>query len=236
MDFSKFVLLLKEKALYFARADHMGDKFEGAKGATTNRIVWDDYYLRSFREAILNPPDGKTCTLSYEEVQREAERLLKELETFGHRQSQTNYLSCWHESKTESEALWRLYCPPPSSGVAIRTSYGSLNESLGDNPDIAIGRVQYIDFRKEFAGPNDAIFRKRHSLIHEREVRAVICEQKNQIGFGIRRSVDLNLLIHQVVISPFAGEWFEALLKDTMAKFDVTIETVQSELMLEPFY
>jgi hypothetical protein len=236
MDFSKFILLVKEKSLYFARADHVGDKFEGAKGASTNRTVWDDYYLRFFRESILNPPDGKRLNLSPEQLQLEAERLLKNLAASGHRQLKTTYLSCWHESETESEALWRLYCPPPSVGVAIHASYGSLNESLGDDPDISIGRIRYIDFRKDFAGPNDAIFRKRHSLSHEREVRAVIHKQNNQQGFGIHRPVDLNLLIHQIVISPFASEWFEGVLRDTMMKFGVTIDIIHSELMLEPFF
>ena len=236
MDFSKFVLLVKEKAIYFARADHVGDKFEGAKGASTNRTVWDDYYLRSFREAILNPPDGKRLDISPEKLQSEAERLLKEMEALSLRQLQTSYLSCWHENETESEALWRLYCPPPSVGVAVHASFGSLNVSLGDDPAVAIGRVKYIDFRKEFAGPNDAIFRKRHSLSHEREVRAVISSRENDDALGIHRPVDLNLLIHQIVISPFASGWFEALLKETMAKFGVEIEVITSELMLEPFY
>lgn len=236
MDFSKFILLVKEKAIYFPRADHVGDKFEGAKGASTNRTVWDDYYLRFFREAILNPPDGKRPDISPEKLQSEAERLLKDMEASGLRQLQTTYLSCWHESEAESEALWRLYCPPPSVGVAVRASYGSLNESLGDDPLVAIGRVKYIDFRKEFAGPNDAIFRKRHSLSHEREVRAVISSRENNGTLGIHRPVDLNLLIREVVISPFASGWFEALLKETTAKFGVELDVIASELMLEPFY
>jgi hypothetical protein len=236
MDFSKFVLLLKEKALYFARADHVGDKFEGAKGASTNRAVWDDHYLRFFRECILNPPDGKTCTLSHEEVQQHAEKLLEELEAAGRLQLRTTFLSCWHESKTESEALWRLYCPPPSAGIAIRATYGALNESLGDNPDIAIGRVQYVDFRKNFAGVNDAIFRKRHSLSHEKEVRAVIRDHGHQEKTGIHRPIELNVLIDQVVISPFASDWFEFVVRDVMSKFEVSIDIVSSELILEPFY
>jgi hypothetical protein len=236
MDFSKFVLLLKEKALYFARADHVGDKFEGAKGVSTNRTLWDDHYLRFFQEAVRNPPPGHTCSLSDEEVQREAERLLRDLRTTGQRDLRNSYLSCWHESETESEALWRLYCPPPCAGIAIHTNYASLNHSLGDDPDIAIGRVRYIDFRRAFAGVNDAIFRKRYSLSHEREVRAVIHDHKSQETVGLLRPVDLALLLDQVVISPFTSTWFEAVLKETISKFAVTIEVATSELMLEPFY
>lgn len=33
MDFTKFVAMLNNKALYFCRLDHLGDPFEGAKGS-----------------------------------------------------------------------------------------------------------------------------------------------------------------------------------------------------------
>ena len=78
----------------------------------SNKTVGDDHYIRFFREAIQNPPAGNLVTFSPEEVQARAEALLKELETRGQRDLHVNFVSCWHENKTESEALWRLYCPP----------------------------------------------------------------------------------------------------------------------------
>ena len=236
MDFSKFVALLKDMAIHFARADHLGDRFEGAKGVASNRIVWDDYYLRSFREAIRNPPPGYKCELSDEEVQREAERLLREMATAGKRDLSTTYVSCWHESEVESEALWRLYCPPPSSGVAIRTTFSALKQSLGDELDIEIGRVRYIDFRKGFAGPNDAIFRKRQSLSHEKEVRAVIRRPDDSSDAGLLCAADLGVLLKSVVISPFAPLWFSRILDETMARFGVSTEITMSDLLSEPFF
>lgn len=236
MDFSKFVALLKDKAIHFARADHLGDQFEGAKGVVSNKNVWDDYYLRFFREAVRNPPPGHKCELSNEEVQREAERLLQEMATAGKRALSTTYVSCWHESEVESEALWRLYCPPPSSGVAIRTTFYALNQSLGDQLDIEIGRIRYIDFSKNFAGPNDAIFRKRQSLSHEKEVRAVIRKCADSSEPGLLRAVDLSVLLQSVVVSPFAPSWFGRILAETMTRFDVSSEIRPSDLLSEPFF
>jgi hypothetical protein len=237
VSFAKFVALLKDKALYFARADHLGDRFEGAKGVLMNKIVWDDHYLRFFMDSIRNPPPGHECTLSSEEVKQEAERLLMELAAAGERDLHSTYVSCWHESEAESEALWRLYCPPSSGGVAIRTTFAALNTSLGNDPGIAIGRVRYVDFRKGFAGPNDAIFRKRQSLSHEKEVRAVIRDHEDSDTMGLTRPVDLNCLFKQVVISPFADQWFEAVLKETMRRFGFSPETIAvSDLTLEPFF
>jgi hypothetical protein len=134
MDFAKFVALLKDRALYFCRADHLGDRYEGARGVVSNKARWDEHYLNFFRKAIMNPPPGHACTLSNEEIEREANRLLSELKQAGEYELRQTYVSCWHENEVESEALWRLYCPPPSAGVAISTNYRRLNDSLEGSP------------------------------------------------------------------------------------------------------
>jgi hypothetical protein len=236
MDFSKFVALLNDQALYFARADSLGDRWEGAKGAAANKQQWDEHYLRSFREVVRNPPPGVEFTLSEEEVDKEAQRLLDELGSIGKYDLRTTYVSCWHEAEVESEALWRLYCPPQSAGIAIRTTFSALTASLEDDPSISIGRVRYIDFRKSFADVNDAIFRKRQSLSHEKEVRAVIRVLKAGRGRGIRRPVELAHLLKTVVMSPFGPPWLEAVLWETMNRFGVNAPIVASELILEPFF
>lgn len=41
MDFEKFISLLEERAPYFARADKLGDKFEGASGISQRQDEWD---------------------------------------------------------------------------------------------------------------------------------------------------------------------------------------------------
>ena len=236
MDFAKFVGLLKDGSLYFARADTLGDRWEGAKGAITNKARWDEHYLEHFRDGYRYPPQGVDFHLSEEQIDKEAHRLLGELRTSGEHSLRTSYVSCWHESRFESEALWRLYCPPQSSGIAVRTTFLRLRDSLGDDPHITIGRVQYIDFRLGFAGINDAIFRKRQSLSHEKEVRAVVSRRKEENALGISQPANLALLLERVVISPFAPAWFEGVLKATMARFGVEASTDASELTLEPFF
>ena len=236
LDYSKFVALLKEKSIYFARADCLGDDFEGAKGIKGRKNIWDDHYLRFFRHIVKNPPPGYGSNLSEEEVEREARRLLSELAEAGEMQRRTNYVSCWHESEVESEALWRLYCPPQTAGVALQTNFSSLRSALGDKPDIIIGRVQYVDFRKGFAGTNESIFRKRKSLSHEQEVRAVVMGHENDEARGIHMPVDIEKAIERVVVSPYAPHWFKDVLQDTMMKYDVHTEIATSELSLEPFF
>jgi hypothetical protein len=145
-------------------------------------------------------------------------------------------VSCWHENDGESEALWRLYCRPSSAGVAIRTDSSALNESLGDNPDIQIGRVQYIDLGKKFAGTHDRIFWKRKSLSHEAEVRAVTKRFDPTEEEAVLIPVDLSKLIGAVVVSPFAPPWFDDVLKEVMRRFDVRASVISSELIAQLFF
>lgn len=145
-------------------------------------------------------------------------------------------MSCWHSNTVESEALWRLYCSPSSAGVAIRTDAGSLSRSLGNDPQVEIGRVQYVDFRTAFAGFHDRVFWKRKSLSHEAEVRAVIKKQRPQDEAGLFIPVDLTQLLLAVVPLPFAPSWFPEILKATMQRFEVKAPLVSSELLSEPFF
>ena len=157
MDLAKFVALLRDRSIYFARADHLGDPWEGAKGAKSNKNVWDSHYLHFFREAIRHPPKGYKCEQSDEEVEADAKRLLEQLETSGSLDLRTTYVSCWHENETESEALWRLYCPPPTAGIALRTTFADLKRAFDDDLSIKNWARQICRLiRTQFAGPNDA--------------------------------------------------------------------------------
>ena len=235
MDFSKFVALLDKRSIYFARADKLGDRFEGAAGAAQRRPDWDTFYLDFFRQAIRTAP-GQAKAPTDEHVEREANRLLADLSTISERDRLRTFVSCWHSITVESEALWRLYCPPGSAGVAIRTDAGSLARSFGDDPQVEIGRVQYVDFRTAFAGFHDRVFWKRKSLSHEAEVRAVIKKQRAQEEYGLFIPVDLTQLLKTVVPSPFAPSWFPEILEAVMQRFEVEAPLVSSELLSEPFF
>jgi hypothetical protein len=143
--FAKFVALLEHRAIYLARADRLGDTFEGAAGITDRRPQWDAFYLDFFRHAVSTVP-GQEEPPSTMHVEQEAARLLREFSTIGERDRRRTFVSCWHANTGESEALWRLYCPPPMMGVAIHTNARLLIDALGDDPQVKLGRVQYVDF------------------------------------------------------------------------------------------
>lgn len=235
MDFTKYVSLLSSKAIYFTRTDCFEDLFEGAKGIRKNKERWDSHYLEFFKRAIMNPPEGHVCELSEEQIEKDAQRLLKEMEVGGEAHKKRTFVNCWHESEHESEAMWRLYSSFLANAVAIRTSYKGLYESLGRDPSINIGQVKYIDLNKNYAGPNDAFWRKRKSFEHEREVRALLTDMKCKEE-GKLIPCDLDLLIEDVFVSPHAPEWFVHLVNDINEKYSMKIKVSRSELIEEPFF
>jgi hypothetical protein len=235
MDFTKYVSLLSSRGLYFTRADCFEDTFEGAKGLKRNKAKWDAHYMKFFRTAIENPPEDHKCELTDSEVEEQAQRLLRELEVGGESHRKQTFVSCWHESEHESEAMWRLYSSFLANAVAVRTSFQSLYVSLGRDPSINIGRIQYIDLKRGYAGVNDAFWRKRKSFEHEREVRAILTDFECQ-NLGKIVQCELDTLIEEVFVSPKAPAWFISLVNDINEKYSIKVKVSPSELIEEPFF
>jgi hypothetical protein len=233
MDLSKFLHLLENRALFFARADNLGDPFEGASGVADRESEWDKFYLEFFSHAVRNPPSGDPP--SDHEVEAQATRLLRQMRASAEEERKNTFVSCWHANDCESEALWRLYCPPNSTGVAIETTAERLTSALGDS-DIELGQVQYVDFRRSFAGLHDRIFWKRSSLRHEAEVRAVFKQWSGQEVPGLSKFVDIENLCVSVVPSPFAANWFGPLVKSITERYALDLNVTKSELLSQPFF
>lgn len=236
MDFAKFVTLLDQKGLYFPRADTLEDRFEGAIGIASREQAWDDHYVARFREIVESGmPDNPVPHLTPEIIEADARRLLADMKSANHR-SRSMLVSCWHANSGESEALWRLYCPPPIAGVAIRSSGAALWNATAHESTAVVGRVHYVDFRTSFASREQAIFCKRSSLSHEREVRAVLTNDPDAPVFGKVLSCDLEQLIDSVVVSPFAPPWFLDTVVSAVRSYGFDLDVRGSELLEPPFY
>ncbi len=126
MDLAKFLAMLQKGGLYLSRADQFSDPFEGATGLASRQARWEEFYLKFFRDLVVTPPPGAApVQMSSDDIEREAQRLLQDIRRVS-KESRNLLVSCWHGGTGESEALWRLYSPPSSVGVAIKTSVGRL--------------------------------------------------------------------------------------------------------------
>ena len=101
LDFTKFVSLLDRSALFFARTHTLDDPFEGSV-TTVNEALSPRFY----------PNDRNRENIKY----------------FRRRLLQYTLVNCWHSSKYESDAMWKLYAA--QAGVAIKTQFQSLADSI----------------------------------------------------------------------------------------------------------
>ncbi|WP_217638604.1 hypothetical protein [Nitrosospira multiformis] len=235
IDFTKFVSLLATKALYFPSAVCFDDIWEGAKGLRKNKWLWDEFFLKDFRRSLRTIPTNIRPPLSDEEVESEAVRLLRQLEEGGELDRKKTFISCWHENEFESEAMWKLYSSSMNNGIAIRTTYKRLYHALGRDPEIKIGRVQYVDLHRDFVDVNDAFWRKQKSFEYEREVRALLMKPEHG-GLGLAIPCNVEKLIERVIVSPRAPAWFLELVDNVSTTYGLRLPIEQSSLIQEAFF
>lgn len=205
LDMRKFRDLMATSELYFCRADLLSDKQEGLP---------PEEYLATFG---LHPLD-----------------LNDRQELLNHMGSDAQfregfYVSCWHLFREERCRMWKEY---GDEGVAVTSRYRLLKSALDLISDRAyIGLVQYSG--KHMLGNCANLFRyittKRSEYANEQEVRAFLWLPDKQAGGnrhfdednrvhplpltsppdyvprGQRRKVDLQALVIDIVVSPWAS-------------------------------
>ena len=220
MNYTKFVSLLEQQALFFARADKLGDTFEGAlssinRECTTLRADWDAGYLLQFRYVQMNMP-------------------------------RYTLISCWHESGHESAAMWNLYTSEVE-GIAIKTDFDSFKKSFTTSQDIWVGQVSYVDYDSYLIPEGNVIYpflHKRHNFEHEHEVRAIALVLPSKDGkadlsqeicdIGKYFEVDLSFLIQEVIVAPRAPNSFLKRIKSIAACYNLEVPVSKSKLADSP--
>jgi len=223
MDFTKFVSLIDKNALFFARSDKLGDPFEGS-------------YSRKNLE--LRPEIYKEIPLL---AAGKIGDIVKNLR-------KVTLINCWHQSDVESAAMWKLYSQE-TNGIAIKSNFGQLSQSFNCEEDVYIGQVEYINYDNDFIPEQDVIspfLRKRKSFEHEREVRALTWHpQTNEEGIdlfkevfevGAYHSVDLSILIQEIIVAPYAEEWYADLVRSVVEHYKLDTPVLNSKLSEPPVW
>ncbi len=210
MDLAKFVWMLQRSALYFCRADMLGDQFEGYY--TRRMAKRADEFAIAFAGSGTPPEKARELHGSFLKILREQRR--------------RHFISCWHMSRHDSAAMWRLYTSMNES-VAVETSYNSLFNSI---PDYAYcGMVKYIDYDRDYI-PSDNLYNfvisKRASFAHEQEVRCVVhsweSKPKAEVvssGSGLIVPVRLEKLVSRVFVSPSASDMFREVVDGLLERY-----------------
>jgi hypothetical protein len=253
VDLARFVEMLESGALFFARADKLGDRFEGSTTRPTKQAIRDHAKAQGWADEWV-------------------ESTLEMLKRSNGLAPRTHFVSCWHESEYESEAMWKLYAD--GRGVAVQSSFSRLSEALADaKPLIYIGVVEYVDYDNAvIPGGNSywPFMHKRLSLAHEHEVRAItsgferhvyqrdsfdlpgvrdelLQEAREQFDveldpqtleppLGLHIPVRLEVLIERVFVTPDAPNWLGDLVRAVIARYALNVQVDQSRLGEDPIF
>jgi hypothetical protein len=145
---------------------------------------------------------------------------------------------CWHNSETESAAMWAIY---GERGVAVKTDVAGLKAALKTG-EFLIARIKYLKraldapsfwFRWDRSGDPELILRpyliKSAEYAHESEVRVVTFCPPRTPGWLIE-DIDVSALIKEVVVSrSVPHEEFLAIERMLRTRFDVPMR--QSALL-----
>jgi hypothetical protein len=223
LDLPKFLWLIEKRKLYLTRLDLLNDPHEGS---TPRRVAeMRDEFLR----------------------EQGAEKIVGQISEINRLTRQSVFVSCWQYGSTESEAMWRLYCPN-DQGVAIQTTYKKLVDSIDEYPQLYIGGVTYIDYETEGFPTGNMFYpvmHKRVSFAHEQEVRIV---KTDSLYWGIGNpkvpplgiSVDWNpaTCIESVYVNPYAAEYYYEVVCSIVEHFipELRERIFWSSMRAEPAY
>jgi hypothetical protein len=213
MNLEKLLALLGSSGLHLCRLGDLRDPWEGK---------WSPAALEAFRAGA--PLNVATCT-----VENAARILSTGLGKY--------YVSCWHESPSQSAAFWDQY--QHFCGVAVRSTVGRLKKSKGSAPTFFIGRVRYLNYENPqsaeafFAGGSVnsliPVLLKRKSFEYEHEVRVVVwsgTEEEESAELNLAPTaksfeipVDLSELIDAVFLCPTSEPWLVDPIKELLKRF-----------------
>ncbi len=224
LNLAQFISLLERKQLHFARSDKLGDPYEGYLGKRG---------VQAWRDFLKELPGYKTIGP------------LPTVATMPEQNRKQIYVNCWHASKIESMAMWRIYSER-GNGLAICTTVEGLISAFKDAPEkIYIGSVNYIDHEKASISMSNLFnpfVYKNNSFSYEKELRAAFWErgagsipqEKDKTENGYYINVSLEQLIKSIRLSPQSEVWFEDVIKSICDKYGLNPALVTQSSMVPP--
>ena len=220
LDAAKLFDFFENGTLFFCRADHFSDKFEGA-------------FTPTLRDQISASYARGEIDYDYEQFKR--------------RMRESVFINCWHRNQDDSAAMWALY-GKSDCAVALTTTVGQLGDTLKaahTEHEAWIARVEYVkhwrDPKLDISPDYARIFAyKTKAYEYEKEVRVIIDRTgaHDRIGgdheAGIVIPVDGTRLLRSIVIAPDAPPWFEKLVRQSALRYGIKAPVRRSRLATDP--
>lgn len=232
LDLTKFASLLSLNSMFFCRLDKLEDHFEGSTSKSNFKRRQE-----IFRQQHL--VSTKFKKLTDEEIEQKVKQLYDSDEKF----KALSCVCCWSKYKSESGALWKIYSDF-QKGVMIKSNINKLVASFERTTEkMSLSEIRYIDYDKDYMPDGNKMYpiiHKHKAYTFEEELRIIHTVKFGQglaydwnnekINQGKYIRVDLNELIDEIVISPYAEDWYIELIRDMCDKFGLKKEIKKSEL------
>lgn len=219
VDFAKFVDMLHNKAIFFCRANLLGDPFEGK---------YTNFMIETFIKNAKNLDDKKMFEKFFVNSANEFIR--------------TMFISCWYTGDVEPYGMWKSYTRS-NQAVVIQSTFKKFIESFHKSGfSVFCGKVKYRDYDKDMI-PYDNAFHplmyKRNNFQHESELRAIVTNfdllsGNKEYPTGYNVPVDLGVLIEEIRTAPQSESWFKKLVTATVTKYGLDKPIVDSSLDANP--
>jgi hypothetical protein len=219
LDVGRYLALLSSSALHFSRIDRFEDKWEG-----------------EYPEPSKTRLRQMAAELGVPGFLHGSSRWMKH----------TLFANCWHEADYESAAMWRLY-GQEGFNLALVSTVDRIAQALEAEKRYKVfcGRVKYIDYKKDFFPVGNTLtpfLRKRKSFGFETEVRLLIWDNafpkkgakakidassaaKHKLE-GLDAKVTMHPLLHRVLVSPKAPDWYVNVIRQVTAKYGLPAHLV----------
>ena len=213
MDFTKFLALLEDRALFFSAAQNFEDPYEGSLSQAN---VW----RRNFVMSRAKPKDSALAS------NNDGDSLV---------------ISCWYSAKHESAAMWQLYSRT-TDAIAIKTTVKGFRAALPSTAKVGLVKyVDYTKTWIPESNPTLRYFHKRLSFQHEHELRAAIDIRDPAIALhghfvpgGLKLSINPDQLIDAVYIGPKSSDWFVNLVQAVCKRYALRAVPTRSSLYEGP--
>jgi hypothetical protein len=231
-DITKFISLLTKEALFFCRLDKLEDQYEG----TTSKLNFEYRvkYQQQLRDSgFFQVPVTDEKIIADVKGQYEFERNRKHL----------TCVNCWNCKSEESAALWKIYSDF-NKGIMIRSTVSDLKKSLEESDmEIYLSLINYLDYDTDIMPDGNTMFpviHKQKAYSYEEEIRLIYTITPNtgwefdwtkeKVQEGLYIKSNLNTLIDEIILSPFAPQWYFDLVSDIMERFNLIKEIKKSKL------
>lgn len=233
LDITKFISILQKESLFFCRVDKLEDKFEG-KSPKLNVAHQENWYRQFYLNGHIQSND----------IEASVQKSMLERKGMEEYFKKTNCVCCWNKFTVESYALWKIYSDM-DKGLMITSSIDKLRNSFEKTPEmIQLSEIEYVDHETDIldnpGNLNPIIIHKHKAYSFEDEIRLIHqVKAENGLSYdwdaeeisnGKNLNVDLNILIDEIILSPYSPKWFFEMIKDLMEKYNLNKEIRYSVL------